>query len=138
MIFKWLIQNFIKVFVGCCKFVCLHILLEILTAFYRENDIKDVIDTTFAVEYDRFGHLEVQELKPGGKEIQVTEQNKQEYVKLYVRCRFKRGIEQQFNSLKRGFNELVPPSLLEPFDEKELEVSFKRKRVMNNLMINSW
>lgn len=60
---------------------------------------------------------------PGGKDIPVTEQNKQEYVKLYVKYRFRRGIEQQFHALKKGFNELVPPSLLEPFDEKELEVS---------------
>lgn len=54
----------------------------------------------------------------------VTEQNKQDYVKLYVKYRFRRGIEQQFHALKKGFNELVPSPLLEPFDEKELEVSF--------------
>lgn len=99
----------------------------ILKLFCSENDINGIIDTTFSVEYDRFGHLEVQELMPGGKDIAVTEQNKEEYVKLYVKYRFRRGIEQQFHALKKGFNELVPPSLLEPFDEKELEVSFAWK-----------
>lgn len=40
-----------------------------------------VIDTTFAVEFNSFGVLKVHELKTGGKEVQVTEENKKEYVK---------------------------------------------------------
>ena len=125
MTFKLWMLNFTKVFVGCCKCIKSNRPIRKLTLFilFRENDINGVIDTTFSVEYDRFGHLEVQELMPGGKDIPVTEQNKQEYVKLYVKYRFRRGIEQQFHALKKGFNELVPASLLEPFDEKELEVS---------------
>ena len=48
----------------------------------RENDITDVlVDTTFAVEYDRFGKMLHHELKPGGKDIPVTNDNKAEYVK---------------------------------------------------------
>lgn len=42
------------------------------------------------------------ELKPGGASIIVTEENKREYVKLYVNYRFMRGIEQQFMSLQKG------------------------------------
>ncbi|RWS15628.1 E3 ubiquitin-protein ligase SMURF2-like protein [Dinothrombium tinctorium] len=86
------------------------------------NDISGVIDTTFSVEHDSFGQLQVQELKPNGRDIPVTEENKKEYVKLYVNYRFKRGIEQQFQALQKGFNELVPPHLLQSFDEKELEL----------------
>lgn len=44
------------------------------------------------------------ELKPGGATIAVTEENKREYVKLYVNYRFMRGIEQQFLSLQKGEN----------------------------------
>ena len=33
-----------------------------------------------------------------------------------------RGIEQQFLALQKGFNELVPQSLLKSFDERELEL----------------
>ncbi|RWS23608.1 E3 ubiquitin-protein ligase SMURF2-like protein, partial [Leptotrombidium deliense] len=87
-----------------------------------ENDITGVIDNTFSVEHDSFGELQVQELKPNGREIVVTEENKKEYVKLYVNYRFKRGIEQQFQSLQKGFSELVPHQLLQSFDEKELEL----------------
>ena len=52
-----------------------------------ENNITDVIDTTFSVEHDSFGVLKVHELKKNGKNIPVTEQNKKEYVKLYVNFR---------------------------------------------------
>lgn len=93
------------------------------TCNFRENDITSIIDTTFAVEHDSFGQLQVQELKPNGRDIQVTEDNKKEYVRLYVNYRFTRGIEQQFQALHKGFSELVPHHLLNNFDEKELEVS---------------
>ena len=38
---------------------------------------------------------------------QVTDDNKKEYVKLYVNYRWCRGIEQQFLSLQKGFNEII-------------------------------
>ena len=53
-----------------------------------ENDLTDVIDTTFSVEHDSFGVLKVHELKKNGRNIQVTESNKKEYVKLYVTYRY--------------------------------------------------
>jgi len=87
-----------------------------------ENSITDVIDTTFSVEHDSFGVIKVHELKKNGKNILVTEQNKKEYVKLYVNFRFMQGIEQQFLALQKGFNELIPQHLLKPFDAMELEL----------------
>ena len=46
----------------------------------RNNDITDVLDLTFAVDDDRFGQVVEEELKPGGNSIEVTEENKREYV----------------------------------------------------------
>ena len=43
-----------------------------------------VIDTTFSVEHNSFGVLKVHELKPEGKNNQVTEDNKKEYVRLVI------------------------------------------------------
>lgn len=74
------------------------------------------------MEHNSFGELQSYDLKPNGAQEEVTEKNKREYVKLYVTWRFMRGIEQQFNCLRKGFNELVPQHLLRPFDERELEV----------------
>lgn len=87
-----------------------------------ESDITGIIDTSFAVEHDAFGVIQVHELKPGGKDISVTEDNKKEYVRLYVNYRFMRGIEQQFLNLQKGFTELIPQQLLRPLDERELEL----------------
>lgn len=89
---------------------------------HRENNISNVIDTTFSVENNSFGALKVHELKNQGANIPVTEDNKKEYVKLYVNYRFMRGIEQQFRALQMGFTELIPSMLLRPFDERELEL----------------
>ena len=36
--------------------------------------------------------------------------------------RFMHGIEQQFLALQKGFNELIPQTLLKAFDERELEL----------------
>lgn len=55
---------------------------------FRENDITGIIDNTFTVEHESFGVLQMRELKPGGSNIVVTEDNKKEYVKLYVNYRF--------------------------------------------------
>ena len=54
--------------------------------------------------------------------FQVTEENKKEYVKLYVTYRWCQGIEQQFLALQKGFHEVIPQHHLRPFDERELEL----------------
>lgn len=87
-----------------------------------ENDIENVLDHTFSVEHNSFGKVQEYELKPGGKDVSVTEENKREYVKLYVQWRFMRGIEAQFLALQKGFSEIIPQQVLRPFDERELEL----------------
>ncbi|RVE69234.1 E3 ubiquitin-protein ligase SMURF1 isoform X2 [Oryzias melastigma] len=87
-----------------------------------ENDITSVLDHTFCVEHNAFGKLSQHELKPNGRNVPVTEENKKEYVRLYVNWRFMRGIEAQFLALQKGFSELIPQHLLKPFDHKELEL----------------
>ena len=47
----------------------------------RDNDITDVIDHVFCVDHEAFGEHKEHELKPGGRDIPVSEDNKKEYVK---------------------------------------------------------
>lgn len=47
----------------------------------RENDITSVLDHTFCVEHNAFGKFSQHELKPNGRNIPVTEENKKEYVR---------------------------------------------------------
>ena len=90
--------------------------------YHRENDITDTFDLTFSVDHNRFGRNTKYDLKEDGCDIPVTNENKDEYIHLYVQWRFKLGIEKQFNTLQKGFHEIITPNLLKQFDERELEL----------------
>jgi E3 ubiquitin-protein ligase NEDD4 len=87
-----------------------------------ENDITDVLDETFSVTEDRFGELITVDLKPGGSEIPVTQENKHEYVDLAVHYRIIGRVKEQFDAFTDGFFEVIPKSLISVFDERELEL----------------
>lgn len=48
------------------------------------------------------------DLKPDGRNIQVTDQNKDEYIQLIAEYRLTVSIEQQLNAFLEGFYEIVP------------------------------
>lgn len=52
-----------------------------LSSLPSENDITGVLDHTFCVEHNAYGEIIQHELKPNGKSIPVTEENKKEYVR---------------------------------------------------------
>lgn len=96
--------------------------------FYRslqwiiDNDITGVLDLTFSAEDDKFGQIVEVDLKPGGRDIEVTEENKHEYVELICEWKIYKRIEEQFKAFIDGFNELIPQELVNVFDERELEL----------------
>ncbi|OQO02992.1 putative E3 ubiquitin-protein ligase hulA [Cryoendolithus antarcticus] len=87
-----------------------------------ENDITDVIYSTFSVEDERFGEKVTVDLKPEGRDIEVTNENKKEYVELITEWRIQKRVEEQFNAFVAGFHELIPADLVNVFDERELEL----------------
>ena len=50
----------------------------------RDNDPTD-LDMTFTADDERFGETHTVELKPGGTEISVTNENKGEYVQYVMK-----------------------------------------------------
>ncbi|XP_046678623.1 E3 ubiquitin-protein ligase HECW2 isoform X2 [Homalodisca vitripennis] len=89
----------------------------------KERDISsETLDLTFAVTEQVFDQAVERELKPGGRNIPVTEKNKKEYLERVVRWRLERGVSQQTESLVRGFYEVVDPRLVSVFDARELEL----------------
>ncbi|KAM7539473.1 hypothetical protein Aperf_G00000055181 [Anoplocephala perfoliata] len=91
--------------------------------FIRDNDVDELdLELYFSGNYYKFGSLQEDELKPGGKEIKVTEANKMEYLKLMVEWRLNRGVTEQTESFLEGLFEVVNPSWLQVFDERELEL----------------
>uniref|UniRef100_A0A8C9V2V6 E3 ubiquitin-protein ligase HACE1 n=1 Tax=Scleropages formosus TaxID=113540 RepID=A0A8C9V2V6_SCLFO len=88
-----------------------------------DNDISDLgLELTFSVETDVFGAMEEVPLKPGGMSILVTQDNKAEYVQLVTELRMTRAIQPQINAFLQGFHTFIPPSLIQLFDEYELEL----------------
>eukprot|EP00118_Oscarella_pearsei_P011919 m.83875 g.83875 ORF g.83875 m.83875 type:complete len:765 (+) comp36371_c0_seq14:1239-3533(+) len=87
-----------------------------------ENDITEVIDSSFTVQHNAFGEMKTYELKEEGSEVHVNEFNKKEYVRLLVQWRLRHGVEKQMQVLMKGFHEFVQPHLLKLFDERELEL----------------
>lgn len=45
-----------------------------------ENDITGVIEDTFSITEEHFGEVVTVDLKPGGRDVEVTEDNKKDYV----------------------------------------------------------
>lgn len=88
-----------------------------------DNDISGgILEQTFSTEDERFGVMTVEDLIPGGRDIDVTNDNKKEYVELMVKWRIEKRIEEQFHAFKEGFHELIPQDLINVFDERELEL----------------
>uniref|UniRef100_A0A8C6URF3 E3 ubiquitin-protein ligase n=1 Tax=Neogobius melanostomus TaxID=47308 RepID=A0A8C6URF3_9GOBI len=89
----------------------------------RDNDIEECgLEMFFSVDKEILGEISTHELKPGGGDIQVTEENKEEYVRLVAEWRLSRGVEEQTQAFFEGFNEVLPQQYLQYFDAKELEV----------------
>lgn len=94
-----------------------------------ENDVSDILDLTFSMDADEEKHILYEknevtdyELKPGGRNIRVTEETKHEYVDLVADHILTNAIRPQINSFMEGFNELIPRDLIALFNDKELEL----------------
>jgi len=90
-----------------------------------ENDITDVLDDlSFTVNEEKFGHSQVieRELKPNGKNISVTQENKREYVDLMVKWKIERGMGEQMAQIIKGFDEALDLKMISLFDDRELEL----------------
>uniref|UniRef100_A0A8C1BC02 E3 ubiquitin-protein ligase n=1 Tax=Cyprinus carpio carpio TaxID=630221 RepID=A0A8C1BC02_CYPCA len=89
----------------------------------KDNNIEDCgLEMFFSVDKEILGEVTTHELKPDGGNIQVTEENKEEYIRLVAEWRLSRGVEEQTQAFLEGFNEVLPQQYLQYFDAKELEV----------------
>jgi len=65
---------------------------------------------------------EVRDLKPNGRNVHVTEENKKEYVKLVCQMKMTGAIQKQLQSFLDGFYSIIPKRLISIFNEQELEL----------------
>lgn len=53
---------------------------DVYVSIVRNNDITGSNDHDFCVDHEAYGERIVHDLKPGGRNIPVTQENKEEYV----------------------------------------------------------
>uniref|UniRef100_A0A8D8BGJ0 HECT-type E3 ubiquitin transferase n=1 Tax=Culex pipiens TaxID=7175 RepID=A0A8D8BGJ0_CULPI len=87
---------------------------------YAESDLEEVFDVTFSTTRDYFGEMQTIELKPGGEQIRVTQDNKQEFVQLYIDYVLNKSVEKSFNQFHFGFMKVCGGRVLKLFKAHEL------------------
>ncbi|XP_055346728.1 E3 ubiquitin-protein ligase NEDD4-like [Paramacrobiotus metropolitanus] len=86
-----------------------------------DNDPAD-LELRFTVDEEIYGVMQQSEIKTGGANIPVTQDNKHEYMDLVIRWRFVDRVQHQMGAFMQGFNELIPKRLLQIFDPNEVEL----------------
>eukprot|EP00930_Biecheleria_cincta_P024231 TRINITY_DN17362_c0_g1_i1.p1 TRINITY_DN17362_c0_g1~~TRINITY_DN17362_c0_g1_i1.p1 ORF type:complete len:3719 (+),score=933.30 TRINITY_DN17362_c0_g1_i1:1202-11158(+) len=87
-----------------------------------DHDITDVVELTFSAESDELGQRKVVDLKPNGRNLPVTNDNKYEYIQLMSEHKMTNAVRQQIDAFLKGLHEIVPAELLSLFDDMELEL----------------
>ncbi|CAM4742945.1 unnamed protein product [Rotaria magnacalcarata] len=102
--------------------------------YILDNDPAE-LDLYFVVSEEVLGDLREHELKTDGQNIQLTEQNKQEYIELVIKYRFIQRIVTQMNAIKQGFQDILPLDSIKMFDEKEVELLISG---LGEINVNDW
>ena len=86
-----------------------------------KNDVE-ILDLNFSYETNDFGVMKEKDLKPNGRNIPVTNENKHEYIKLLCYAKMANEIKPQIESFLEGLHEIIPQEILKIFDPNELEL----------------
>lgn len=76
----------------------------------------------FEVNYDYYGRIQTDQLKTGGSDIEVTDENKAEYVELSVNHRLNKQAKGQIENFLSGFYYLISPEEVKWFTPQELDL----------------
>ncbi|KAH9492348.1 neural precursor cell expressed, developmentally down-regulated [Bulinus truncatus] len=100
----------------------------------QDNDPSE-LEMSFSVEEDQFGEIKEKDLKPNGRNIPVTNENKLEYINCVIKWRFSSRVDSQMKAFMKGFNALIPQDFLQIFDENELELLMCG---LQDVDVNNW
>lgn len=85
---------------------------------HYDGDIEE-LSLDFTVTEESLGKLHVIELKPGGKDTSVTDENKLQYIHAMADYKLNRQILPLSNAFYRGLTDLISPSWLGLFNANE-------------------
>ncbi|OXA56991.1 putative E3 ubiquitin-protein ligase HERC4 [Folsomia candida] len=88
---------------------------------YKEADFEEVFSLHFEITREEFGEMKTVPLKPGGSNITVTQENKNEFVELYLSYIFHVSCSRGFEAFKQGFQRVCGSTVLQLFHAQELQ-----------------
>ncbi|GBG27789.1 Ubiquitin-protein ligase, putative [Hondaea fermentalgiana] len=94
--------------------------LEDLLAF--DGDVEQTFCRNFQVSYEAFGEIKTVDLVPDGANKAVTNENRAEYVRLYVDYHLNRSVEHLFRPFNKGFYLVCENTFLRVFKPAEMEL----------------
>ncbi|KAA6354569.1 MAG: putative E3 ubiquitin-protein ligase Itchy, partial [Streblomastix strix] len=89
--------------------------------FIAENDPSGLM-LDFTLTITEFDQMKEIELKPNGKDIEITQENKKEYIKLVIKHKLTYNIVRQLREIQKSFHDLLPYGCLKAFTPAELEI----------------
>lgn len=69
-----------------------------------EGNVQEAYGWTFQVEYESFGHMFKYDLVPNGAQVPLTNDNRGEFIKEYLKFYFTTSIAKQFKAFSEGFH----------------------------------
>ncbi|XP_050536005.1 probable E3 ubiquitin-protein ligase HERC4 isoform X1 [Daktulosphaira vitifoliae] len=87
---------------------------------YNQPDLAEIFNLTFEITREVYGEIQTVPLKPNGSNIEVTQENKHEFVHLYVDMILNQGVEKQFKVFKDAFFKVCGGRVLRLFHSQEL------------------
>ncbi|XP_038048029.1 ubiquitin-protein ligase E3A-like [Patiria miniata] len=97
-------------------------LKELLAYQEEEEDVENVFCQTFQISYTMMGELVTVDLLPNGSQIAVTNENREEYVRLYIQHILVDSVATQFEAFAHGFHTVCGGSALRLFQAAETEM----------------
>jgi len=98
---------------------------------YDKDDFKEVMGLTFTAEYESWGSKVVEELKDNGKDIDVTNDNKQEYIDLFVDFMISKSVQEKFSAFKKGFTKCCGGEILTMVEPEDLEMLICGSKILD-------
>ncbi|KAI9335991.1 hypothetical protein BDR26DRAFT_865506 [Obelidium mucronatum] len=97
--------------------------LEMLLEWDATNgDVEDVFMRSFDIEYEVWGKVKTVPLVNGGSDIPVTNENRKDYVDLYIKHYTGECVKRLFDAFKRGFHRVCAGPALKMCRAEELEM----------------
>jgi hypothetical protein len=87
-----------------------------------DGDVQETFELTFTHDAEEYGMLVSKDLKPGGAEISVTNDNREEYVKLYVNHVINELPAKEIREFIKGFKMVMDGRAFQLCKPKELEM----------------